>query len=346
MASVSLWSAVPHYVSLAPSPRAARALCERLGDLIGTPIDVTELAEAESAYADQVSRGGRHGRRDRRLRRGAGAPRRLDRRVDRGGRAADRRVPCSRATRDSCASAKAARDRLRPARTADAASSGRTSLLGRGLGLSGLLVGGRRRDVDHGRALRNGSIPADWQGPRPASQRLVPGHSAAGLGAVLRAALGAGRALLLPPAPRLAGGRLRRGQVVGKRARDRVDRPELLARAVEQAVGARRVALRTREQRRSDRRAASPLQRARASPRSPRDDGRESWRPRRAAAWPPGTPGWHGGPGSCVSRARASTSSVRESAPARSPCPRRRRGAGSGPLQRGPSPRAAPASRA
>ncbi len=55
IASVSLWSAVPHYVSLAPSPRAARALCERLGDLIGTPIDVTELAEAESAYADQVS---------------------------------------------------------------------------------------------------------------------------------------------------------------------------------------------------------------------------------------------------------------------------------------------------
>ena len=28
--SVSLWSAVPHYVSLAPSPRAAKALCERL----------------------------------------------------------------------------------------------------------------------------------------------------------------------------------------------------------------------------------------------------------------------------------------------------------------------------
>ncbi len=55
IASVSLWSAVPHYVSLAPSPRAARALCERLGDLIGTPIDVTELAEAEGPYADQVS---------------------------------------------------------------------------------------------------------------------------------------------------------------------------------------------------------------------------------------------------------------------------------------------------
>ena len=32
--SVSLWSAVPHYVSLAPSPRAARALCDRLGELL------------------------------------------------------------------------------------------------------------------------------------------------------------------------------------------------------------------------------------------------------------------------------------------------------------------------
>ncbi|RDI75768.1 putative protein (ATP-grasp superfamily) [Gaiella occulta] len=53
--SVSLWSAVPHYVSLAPSPRAARALCERLGELIGVPIDVSELAEAEAAYAEQVS---------------------------------------------------------------------------------------------------------------------------------------------------------------------------------------------------------------------------------------------------------------------------------------------------
>jgi predicted ATP-grasp superfamily ATP-dependent carboligase len=53
--SVSLWSAVPHYVSLAPSPRAARALCERLGSLLGVPVDVEELAAAEEAYADQVS---------------------------------------------------------------------------------------------------------------------------------------------------------------------------------------------------------------------------------------------------------------------------------------------------
>ena len=53
--SVSLWSAVPHYVSLVPSPRAAKALCVRLGTLLGATIDVAELAEAEEAYASQVS---------------------------------------------------------------------------------------------------------------------------------------------------------------------------------------------------------------------------------------------------------------------------------------------------
>jgi proteasome assembly chaperone (PAC2) family protein len=54
--SVSLWAAVPHYVSLAPSPRAARALCDRLSGVLGIPIDVGELADAEEAYIDQVSR--------------------------------------------------------------------------------------------------------------------------------------------------------------------------------------------------------------------------------------------------------------------------------------------------
>src|SRR5437773_2124215 len=44
--SVSLWAAVPHYVSLAPSPRAALALCQRLGELIGAPVDTAELEEA------------------------------------------------------------------------------------------------------------------------------------------------------------------------------------------------------------------------------------------------------------------------------------------------------------
>ena len=53
--SVSLWSAVPHYVSLAPSPRAARALCDRLGELLGVTIDVAELEEAEEIYAEQIT---------------------------------------------------------------------------------------------------------------------------------------------------------------------------------------------------------------------------------------------------------------------------------------------------
>jgi proteasome assembly chaperone (PAC2) family protein len=53
--SASLWAAVPHYVSLTPSPRAAVALCERLGTLIGFEIDVDELEEAAQSYEEQVS---------------------------------------------------------------------------------------------------------------------------------------------------------------------------------------------------------------------------------------------------------------------------------------------------
>jgi proteasome assembly chaperone (PAC2) family protein len=53
--SVSLWAAVPHYVSLAPSPRAALALCRRLGDILGTEIDTGELDEASERYSEQVS---------------------------------------------------------------------------------------------------------------------------------------------------------------------------------------------------------------------------------------------------------------------------------------------------
>lgn len=53
--SVSLWAAVPHYVSLAPSPRAALALCVRLGEVLGTEIDTAELDEAAEQYSEQVS---------------------------------------------------------------------------------------------------------------------------------------------------------------------------------------------------------------------------------------------------------------------------------------------------
>jgi predicted ATP-grasp superfamily ATP-dependent carboligase len=54
--SASLWAAVPHYVSLTPSPRAALALCERLGSILEIDIDVEELREAADGYAEQVSR--------------------------------------------------------------------------------------------------------------------------------------------------------------------------------------------------------------------------------------------------------------------------------------------------
>jgi proteasome assembly chaperone (PAC2) family protein len=53
--SVSLWAAVPHYVSLAPSPRAALALCRRLGELVGADIDLAELEEAAEEYNEQVT---------------------------------------------------------------------------------------------------------------------------------------------------------------------------------------------------------------------------------------------------------------------------------------------------
>jgi proteasome assembly chaperone (PAC2) family protein len=53
--SVSLWAAVPHYVSLAPSPRAALALCRRLGELVGTEIELGELEQAAEEYNEQVT---------------------------------------------------------------------------------------------------------------------------------------------------------------------------------------------------------------------------------------------------------------------------------------------------
>jgi proteasome assembly chaperone (PAC2) family protein len=53
--AVSLWAAVPHYVSLAPSPRAALALCRRFGELLGVEIDVAELETASEEYSEQVT---------------------------------------------------------------------------------------------------------------------------------------------------------------------------------------------------------------------------------------------------------------------------------------------------
>jgi proteasome assembly chaperone (PAC2) family protein len=53
--SASLWAAVPHYASLAPSPRAAHALCARLAELIDAQLDLGELERAGELYERQVS---------------------------------------------------------------------------------------------------------------------------------------------------------------------------------------------------------------------------------------------------------------------------------------------------
>ena len=53
--SLSLWAAVPHYVSLAPSPRAALSLVRRFGELMAIDVDVSELEQAANEYSEQVS---------------------------------------------------------------------------------------------------------------------------------------------------------------------------------------------------------------------------------------------------------------------------------------------------
>lgn len=55
ISSVSLWAAVPHYASLAPSPKAALSLCRRLGELVGAEMDLDELDRAATVYEQQVS---------------------------------------------------------------------------------------------------------------------------------------------------------------------------------------------------------------------------------------------------------------------------------------------------
>ena len=53
--SASLWAAVPHYASLAASPKAALALCTRLADLLGTTFELDDLERASAAYEAQVN---------------------------------------------------------------------------------------------------------------------------------------------------------------------------------------------------------------------------------------------------------------------------------------------------
>jgi proteasome assembly chaperone (PAC2) family protein len=53
--SLSLWAAVPHYVSLAPSPRAALALVRRFSELMEIDVDLTDLEQAADEYSEQVT---------------------------------------------------------------------------------------------------------------------------------------------------------------------------------------------------------------------------------------------------------------------------------------------------
>jgi proteasome assembly chaperone (PAC2) family protein len=55
MPSASLWAAVPHYASLAASPKAALALARRFTELVGTEVDLADLERAAEAYERQVS---------------------------------------------------------------------------------------------------------------------------------------------------------------------------------------------------------------------------------------------------------------------------------------------------
>ncbi len=54
IASMSLWAAIPSYVPHAPSPKAALALVERVGDLLAAPtVDSSLVGQAED-YVEQI----------------------------------------------------------------------------------------------------------------------------------------------------------------------------------------------------------------------------------------------------------------------------------------------------
>ncbi len=53
--SASIWAAVPHYASLAPSPKAAHALLKKFSSFLEIELDLSELEEAAETYTEQVS---------------------------------------------------------------------------------------------------------------------------------------------------------------------------------------------------------------------------------------------------------------------------------------------------
>jgi proteasome assembly chaperone (PAC2) family protein len=54
-ASASVWAPVPHYVATPPSPKATRALLDRLAELLDLDLDLTDLDIASSAWERSVN---------------------------------------------------------------------------------------------------------------------------------------------------------------------------------------------------------------------------------------------------------------------------------------------------
>ncbi len=52
--AMSLWAAVPHYVGGAPSPKAALALVQRAGEVVGAPVRTAALEIAATAYEREI----------------------------------------------------------------------------------------------------------------------------------------------------------------------------------------------------------------------------------------------------------------------------------------------------
>jgi predicted ATP-grasp superfamily ATP-dependent carboligase len=52
--SASLWAAVPTYIPNTPSPKAALALLDRLGQLLGTTVPADELSVAAGEYESRI----------------------------------------------------------------------------------------------------------------------------------------------------------------------------------------------------------------------------------------------------------------------------------------------------
>ena len=53
--SVSLWAAVPHYLSANPNPKAMLALLDRAGGLAGVTVDATELSRVAGEFESRVN---------------------------------------------------------------------------------------------------------------------------------------------------------------------------------------------------------------------------------------------------------------------------------------------------